>query len=665
VFDTVLVANRGEIAVRVLRTLRRMGVRGVAVYSDADARSPHVAAADVAVRIGPAAAARSYLSIPAIIEAARATGARAIHPGYGFLSENTAFAAACEDAGIVFVGPPSQAIEAMGDKIRAKQTVAKAGVPVVPGSDGAGLDDAALALAVEQVGYPVLLKPSAGGGGKGMREVHRPGDLADAIASARREARGSFGDDTLLVERLVTTPRHIEIQVMADAHGGVVHLGERECSLQRRHQKIVEEAPSALLTPTQRAAMGAAAVEAARAVGYVGAGTVEFIVGADAPDEFFFMEMNTRLQVEHPVTELVTGLDLVELQLRVAAGEPLPFGQDDVRLDGHAVEVRLYAEDPAAGFLPTGGRVLGLSLPDGVRVDSGIAEGGVVGSDYDPMLAKVIARGTDRADALRRLDAALRDTVVLGLGTNTAFLRALLADADVLAGRLDTGLVGRRLDDWTRADLPADVLPAAAAFSLRELEPTTEVVDPFDLPGGWRVGAPAWTTWRMSVDGGEPVTVRARGRAGAATVVVGDGEPVDARMDPPTRAHGSPDSRVGMTVGGVTRRYAVARDGEVLWLGRDGHAWAVREQGPTDAVTGETAGAGGPVRSPMPGTVTVVEVADGQRVAAGDRLVVVEAMKMEHVLTAPVAGVVRDLSARAGTTVARDAVLLTVEPEEQ
>ena len=658
-FDTVLVANRGEIAVRVIRTLRRLGVRSVAVYSAADAGAPHVVAADVAVRIGPAAAARSYLSIPAIIDAARATGAQAIHPGYGFLSENTAFAAACEDAGIVFVGPPPSAIEAMGDKIRAKQTVAKAGVPVVPGSDGAGLDDAALALAVEDVGYPVLLKPSAGGGGKGMREVHRPEDLADAIASARREARGSFGDDTLLVERLVTTPRHVEIQVMADAHGGVVHLGERECSLQRRHQKIVEEAPSPLLAPAQREAMGTAAVEAARSVGYVGAGTVEFIVGADAPDEFFFMEMNTRLQVEHPVTELVTGLDLVELQLRVAAGEPLPIGQEDVRLDGHAVEVRLYAEDPAAGFLPTGGRVLALSWPDGVRVDSGIAAGGVVGSDYDPMLAKVIAHGTDRADALRRLDAALRDTAVLGLGTNTAFLRALLADEEVRAGRLDTGLVGRRLAEWTRTELPADVLPAVAARSLLELEPTGAVVDPFDVPGGWRVGAPAWTTWRMSVDGGAPVVVRARGRAADAVVVVGDGPEVVVSGD------GGAGSGFRARVDGIDRTYAVARDGEVLWIGRDGSAWAVREQAPTDAAGAEATGAGGPVRSPMPGTVTVVEVAEGQVVAAGDRLVVVEAMKMEHVLTAPVDGTVRGLTARAGTTVARDAVLLDIEPEEQ
>jgi acetyl-CoA/propionyl-CoA carboxylase biotin carboxyl carrier protein len=670
VFDTVLVANRGEIAVRVLRTLRLLGVRSVAVFSDADASAPHVWLADVAVRIGPAAAAQSYLSIPAVIAAAKATGAQAIHPGYGFLSENTAFATACQDAGIVFVGPPASAIEAMGDKIRAKQTVAEAGVPVVPGCDdrgrdGSGLDDAALALAVEQVGYPVLLKPSAGGGGKGMHEVHRAEDLGQAVSTARREARSSFGDDTLLVERLVTTPRHIEIQVLADGHGNVIHLGERECSLQRRHQKIVEEAPSALLTESRRAAMGAAACDAARACGYSGAGTVEFIVGAEDPDRFFFMEMNTRLQVEHPVTELVTGLDLVELQLRVAAGEPLPITQDDVTLTGHAVEVRVYAEDPAAGFLPTGGRILALRLPDGVRVDSGIAEGGVVGSDYDPMLVKIISYGTDRDEALRRLDAALRDTVLLGLGTNIGFLRALLADEDVRAARLDTGLVGRRVEDWMSAELPDDVLAAAALHSLLELEPAGAVVDPFDVPGGWRVGEPAWATWRLSVPGHDPVEVAVRGRAGAAEARVGDAEPVpvSARTQPTTRSHPHPDSRVlGVACGGISRSYAVARDGATLWIGRDGHAWAVREQVPEEAAA--EAGAGGPVVSPMPGTVTVVEVVEGQQVSAGDRLVVVEAMKMEHVLTAPVDGVVHRLRAVAGSTVARDAVLLTVEGDD-
>ncbi len=661
-FSTVLVANRGEIACRVIRTLRRLGIRSVAVYTDPDAGAPHVALADLAVHLGPAPA---YLSADAVISAARRAGAQAIHPGYGFLSENTAFAAACEQAQIAFVGPPAAAIEAMGDKIRAKQTVAKAGVPVVPGSAGSGLDDEALARAVTEIGYPVLLKPSAGGGGKGMREVHRAGDLADAISSARREARGSFGDDTLLVERLVTDPRHIEIQVLADAHGNVIHLGERECSLQRRHQKIIEEAPSPLLDDAQRDAMGAAAAEAARAVGYTGAGTVEFIVSGDRPDEFFFMEMNTRLQVEHPVTEEIFGLDLVELQLRVAAGEREPWPARRPA-SGHAIEARIYAEDPAAGFLPTGGPVLALSWPAGVRVDAGIAAGSVVGSDYDPMLAKVIAHGPDRATALARLDAALSEVVVLGVGTNTGFLRALLADPDVQAGRLDTGLVGRRLDDLVHAELPADVLPAAAGLALAALEPSGDVVDPFDVPGGWRIGEPAWTTWQMTVTGTTlksdgPNEVRARGRAADALVAAADADPVRVRATPPAPGSG----RVPVTVDGITRAYAVARDADTLWLGRDGQAWAIREQAPLEAAAAAAAGSGGPVVSPMPGTVTVVEVTEGQSVTAGQRLLVVEAMKMEHVLAAPVDGIVRDLRAKPGATVAKDAVLAVVEPAPQ
>ncbi len=582
-FGTVLVANRGEIACRVIRTLRRLGIRSVAVYTEPDAGAPHVALADLAVYLGPAPA---YLSAEAVVSAARRAGAQAVHPGYGFLSENTAFAAACEQAGIVFVGPPAAAIEAMGDKIRAKQAVAKAGVPVVPGSDqesGSGLDDEALARAAAGIGYPVLLKPSAGGGGKGMREVHRPEDLADAIGSARRAARGSFGDDTLLVERLVTDPRHIEIQVLADAHGNVIHLGERECSLQRRHQKIIEEAPSPLLDDAQREAMGAAAVEAARAVGYTGAGTVEFIVSGDRPDEFFFMEMNTRLQVEHPVTEEIFGLDLVELQLRVAAGEREPWpARRQAR--GHAIEARIYAEDPAAGFLPTGGRVLALSWPDGVRVDAGIAAGSVVGSDYDPMLAKVIAHGTDRAEALARLDAALGQVVVLGVGTNTGFLRTLLADPDVRAGRLDTGLVGRRLDALARtgqpaAVPPADVLPAAAGLALAALEPAGDVTDPFDIPGGWRIGEPAWTTWQMTVTGTTiqttaPNEVRARGRAADALVAAGDADPVRVRV---ARADPASGGRVAVTVDGITRDYAVAREYTALpgVHGRPGRGHAV------------------------------------------------------------------------------------------
>ncbi|GEL26439.1 acetyl/propionyl-CoA carboxylase subuit alpha [Pseudonocardia sulfidoxydans NBRC 16205] len=662
-FSTVMVANRGEIALRVIRTLRRLGIRSVAVYTDVDAGSPHVAAADVAVSLG---ATNAYLSIERVLDAAKATGAEAIHPGYGFLSENTAFAAACEDAGIVFVGPPASAIEAMGDKIRAKQTVAKAGVPVVPGSDGAGLSDEDLAAAVDEIGYPVLLKPSAGGGGKGMVEVHDAADLSDAIVGARRVAKGAFGDDTLLVERLVTTPRHIEIQVLADAHGTVVHLGERECSLQRRHQKIVEEAPSALLTPEQRERMGAAAVEAARSVGYTGAGTVEFIVGGDRPDEFFFMEMNTRLQVEHPVTEMVTGLDLVEMQLRVAAGEPLPLRQDDVALTGHAIEVRVYAEDPTAGFLPTGGRVLAFEAPTGagIRTDAGIEAGGVVGSDYDPMLAKVIAHGADRDEALRRLDTALAHTTLLGLGTNIGFLRALLADDDVRAANLDTGLVGRRLDDWAAADLPADVVGVATGVALLDLEPRGQVVDPFDIPGGWRLGDTAATTRTLLVSGHDPVEVSARGRATDASIVI-EGA-LETRTSTELVSGNSRYSDYCHSQGGVSRRYTAARAGDgTLWIGRDGYAWAIREQGRLEAARADAAAGGGPVVSPMPGTVTVVDVAEGDTVVAGQRLVVVEAMKMEHVLTAPADGVVRELRARAGAAVAKDAVLLTVDTEEE
>jgi acetyl-CoA/propionyl-CoA carboxylase biotin carboxyl carrier protein len=668
VFDTVLVANRGEIALRVLRTLRALGIGSVAVYSDADAGAPHVAAADVAVRLGPAPAARSYLSVPAVLAAARATGAQAVHPGYGFLSENAAFATACADAGLVFVGPPPSAIAAMGDKIRARRAAAAAGVPVLPGADGRGLSDDELARAAADVGYPVLLKPSAGGGGKGMRAVHGPAQLADALAAARREALGAFGDATLLVERLVAAPRHVEVQVLADARGAVLHLHERECSLQRRHQKVVEEAPSPLLTPAQRARMGSAAVALARAVGYTGVGTVEFIVGADRPDAFFFLEMNTRLQVEHPVTELVTGLDLVELQLRVAAGEPLALSQDEVVLRGHAVEARVYAEDPAAGFLPTGGRVLALREPSGpgVRVDSGLAAGVLVGADYDPLLAKVIAHGADRAQALARLDAALAGTAVLGLGTNVAFLRALLADADVRAGRLDTGLVGRRVaeargdagdaGDRPDGDPPPDVLGAATGVWLLAREPRGPVVDPFDVPGGWRLGEPAWTTRRLAVAGHAPREVRCRGRAADAELVIGAGPPVR------TRTAADPDGTLVHTHDGVTRRYVVAVDGHgVTWVARDGRTWAVRDRAAEEAAAEAVAGAGGPVRSPMPGRVSVVAVVEGERVTAGQQLVVVEAMKMEHVLTAPVDGVVRALRARPGAAVARDAVLLTLD----
>jgi acetyl-CoA/propionyl-CoA carboxylase biotin carboxyl carrier protein len=654
VFETVLVANRGEIAVRVLSTLRAMGIRSVAVYSAADAGARHVREADVAVPLGPAPAAQSYLSVERVLAAAARTGAQAVHPGYGFLSENVEFARACEQAGVVFIGPPVAAIEAMGDKIRAKQTVMAAGVPVVPGRTEPGMDDDEVAAAAVETGFPVLLKPSAGGGGKGMRVVRAAAELADAIAAARREARGSFGDDTLLVERYIGAARHIEVQVLGDAHGTVVHLGERECSLQRRHQKVIEEAPSPLLSAAQRALMGQAAVEGARAVGYTGAGTVEFIVDADPGGrggdiDFFFLEMNTRLQVEHPVTEMVTGLDLVELQVRVAAGERLPMTQDDVRLTGHAIEARLYAEDPARGFLPQTGTVLGLREPDGagVRVDSSLAVGSVVGTDYDPMLAKVVAHGPDRETARARLLGALRHTAVLGVPTNTAFLRALLADPDVVAGRLDTGLIERRGEALTAVGPPSPRAYAAAALALLvEAEPGGPVVDRWDVPDGWRLGEPAWTVRRLQAAGGEPVTVRVRGRSAAAEVCVGDGGLVPAAA---IRDGGE----LAVTLDGLTSRHAVVHADGQVWLAADGRVTAFREHERLHTAV-EGAAADGAVTAPMPGTVTVVQAAVGDRVEAGAPLLVVEAMKMEHVLTAPVAGTVTELGVTAGQQVRLD-----------
>ncbi|MFJ3618417.1 biotin carboxylase N-terminal domain-containing protein [Streptomyces iakyrus] len=634
-FETVLVANRGEIAVRVIRTLRSMGVRSVAVFSDADADARHVREADTAVRIGPAPASESYLSAERLLEAAARTGAQAVHPGYGFLAENAAFARACAEAGLVFIGPPADAIALMGDKIRAKETVQKAGVPVVPGGRDPDLADAA-----RELGAPVLLKPSAGGGGKGMRLVRDLTRLEDEIASARREARASFGDDTLLVERWIDRPRHIEIQVLADGHGNVVHLGERECSLQRRHQKIIEEAPSVLLDEETRSAMGEAAVQAARSCGYRGAGTVEFIVPGNDPSSYYFMEMNTRLQVEHPVTELVTGLDLVEWQLRVAAGEPLGFTQQDVRLTGHAVEARICAEDPARGFLPSGGTVLRLREPqgDGVRTDSGLTEGTEVGSLYDPMLSKVIAYGPDRATALRKLRAALAETVTLGVQTNAGFLRRLLAHPAVVSGDMDTGLVEREVEGLVPTDVPEEVYEAAAAVRLEALKPEPGGwTDPFSVPSGWRLGGePKPAAFHLWVR--EALEYTPRGTA----AVTGD--------------------RVAVTLDGVRHTFHRAAD----WLGRDGDAWHVRDHDPVEASLTRAAHAGADsLTAPMPGTVTVVKVAVGDEVSAGQSLLVVEAMKMEHVIAAPHAGKVTELDVAPGTTVAMDQVLAVIAPHEE
>ena len=637
-FDTVLIANRGEIAVRVIRTLRRMGIRSVAVYSEADAGARHVSEADVAVLLGPAPARQSYLNIPAVVDAALRTGAQAVHPGYGFLSENAEFAAALAQAGIVFIGPPAAAIATMGDKITAKETVTRFGVPVVPGISRPGLSDAELIAGADDVGYPVLVKPSAGGGGKGMRMVTDPADLPAAIASSRRESAAAFGDDTLFLERFVLRPRHIEVQVLADGHGNVIHLGERECSLQRRHQKVIEEAPSALLDEATRARIGAAACDTARSVDYVGAGTVEFIVSADRPDEFFFMEMNTRLQVEHPVTEMVTGWDLVEWQVRIAAGETLTAGQDDVELHGHAIEARVYAEDPANGFLPTGGTVLDLREPHGagVRVDSGIYPDSVVGSDYDPMLAKVVAHADDRAAALRGLDRALADTAVLGLVTNIDFLRFLIADDDVAAGRLDTGLLDRRVGDYRPAAGADTEFVAAAAYRwLQRWAGSTD--DPWTTPTGWRMGAHAPTLIRLRC-GERTDHVGITGTPSAARVDVEDGETY-------TLAATLDGDVLTVTVDGLRTEYRVADADHRIWLaGPDGVAVLdeVREAPvrPDDEHAGDAE-----LVSPMPGAVVAVNVTDGAQVSAGAVVVAVEAMKMEHSLKSPVDGLVELLVA--------------------
>ncbi|MCV7345946.1 acetyl/propionyl/methylcrotonyl-CoA carboxylase subunit alpha [Mycolicibacterium rhodesiae] len=654
-FNTVLVANRGEIAVRVIRTCKAMGIRSVAVYSDADAGARHVTEADTAVRIGPPPARQSYLDIQAVVGAALRTGAQAVHPGYGFLSENAEFAAALEQAGLAFIGPPSAAIRTMGDKIAAKATVSKFGVPVVPGIARPGLTDAELIDAAADIGFPILVKPSAGGGGKGMRRVDDAADLPAALGAARRESAAAFGDDTLFLERFVLRPRHIEVQVLADGFGNVVHFGERECSLQRRHQKVIEEAPSPLLDPQTRARIGAAACDTARSVDYVGAGTVEFIVSADKPDEFFFMEMNTRLQVEHPVTEMVTGYDLVEWQVRVAAGEKLPFTSDDITLTGHAIEARVYAEDPGAGFLPTGGPVLALLEPsgDGVRVDSGLAQGMTIGSDYDPMLSKVIAHGADRAAALRTLDRALLHTAVLGVGTNIEFLRFLLADDDVAAGRLDTGLIDRT--PFVPAPIGDDAFIAAAAYRWLTRWPS-EPADPWDVPSGWRVGAPAPTGIRLrSGDRTDHVHITGVPAGAVARIEDRESRSLSGELD---------GNQLAVTIDGVRSVYTVAVNGDQIWLAGGGRSLVLEEVReapvrPDDELSGDAE-----LVSPMPGTVVAVGVSNGDDVAAGTVVVAVEAMKMEHSLTAPVDGIV-ELHVAVGDQVKVGQLLAKVTAREE
>ncbi len=656
---TLLVANRGEIAVRVMRTARRMGIRTVAVYSDADAASLHVATADEAYRIGPAPARESYLVPEAILEAARRAGADAIHPGYGFLSENADFAEACAAAGIVFVGPPASAIRAMGSKSAAKQLMERAGVPLVPGYHGDDQSPALLAGEAARIGFPVLIKASAGGGGKGMKVAESAAGFEAALASARREALSSFGDDRVLIEKYLTRPRHIEIQVFADSHGNVVHLHERDCSIQRRHQKVVEEAPAPGLTAERRAAMGRAAVEAAKAVGYVGAGTVEFI--AEGGD-FFFMEMNTRLQVEHPVTEFVTGQDLVEWQIRVARGEPLPLRQDEIPLAGAAIEVRLYAEDPAKGFLPQTGRLAHLKLPDdrpGIRVDAGVRQGDAVTVNYDPMIAKIIATGADRAEAIRRLAGALEATEVVGLATNRSFLARIARHPAFAAAELDTGFIARNEAELLPPAEAADgetLAVAAFVLMVEAARQAAAAADPADPWSPWaradafRLNRPRFT--ELTLVGEDMAEHRVRAHVAAGRYEVGEAA---YRIDGSVAADGA----LSVAVDGRRRSGRAVIEGGRLTLFLDGRQTALRLLDPRD--TGGTEGGGaGRVVAPMPGKIIEIAVAMGERVEKGRLLVVLEAMKMEHALLAPRDGTVEAIHGKAGDLVVEGAELVVL-----
>ncbi|MBC7168079.1 biotin carboxylase N-terminal domain-containing protein [Phenylobacterium sp.] len=624
---SLLVANRGEIARRIFRTARRMGVSTIAIYSDADAQAPHVREADRAVRVGPAAAAESYLNMEAVLAAAREAGAEAIHPGYGFLSENAAFAEAVTAAGLVWVGPPPAAIRAMGLKDAAKALMAEAGVPVTPGYLGEDQSAARLAAEAERIGFPVLIKAVAGGGGKGMRKVDRAADFAEALGAAQREAKAAFGDDRVLLETYVTRPRHIEVQVFGDSHGQVVHLFERDCSLQRRHQKVIEEAPAPGMTEAVRQAVCAAAVRAAQAVDYVGAGTVEFIADASEglrADRIWFMEMNTRLQVEHPVTEAVTGQDLVEWQLRIAAGEPLPLSQDEIMLSGWAMEARLYAENPATGFLPSTGELEHFVLPGGVRIDSGVEAGGVVSPHYDPMIAKLIARGETREVAAAALAEACAEVEVWPVRTNAGFLARCLAEPDFLAGEVDTSFIGERLEALATPPAPSETALAAAALGrLADEEPS-----PSDPNSPWR----ALTGFRLNA-------------APARTVrLYRDGQPVEAPI---------PRDGLGADV-------LLAQDGQIVVF-EAGEAYAFDPVAP-QALGGEGATGDGAITSPMPGKVVAVSVEAGQSVSRGQTLVTLEAMKMEHALAAPFDGVVETLSVAAGDQVSEGLVMVRLAP---
>ncbi|MDX3928313.1 MAG: acetyl/propionyl/methylcrotonyl-CoA carboxylase subunit alpha [Shinella sp.] len=657
-FRKILIANRGEIACRVIRTARRMGIRTIAVYSEADRNALHVALADEAHCIGPPPAVESYLNIDAVVDACRKSSAEAVHPGYGFLSENPLFVDAIERAGLVFIGPSAAAIRAMGLKDAAKTLMEDAGVPIVPGYHGAEQSAERLAAHAAAIGYPVLIKARAGGGGKGMRRVGGPEDFRAALEGACREAEAAFGDGRVLIEKYMAKPRHIEVQVFGDSHGNVVHLFERDCSAQRRHQKVIEEAPAPGVTPEMRGVMGEAAVRAAKAIGYIGAGTVEFIADVSEglrEDRFFFMEMNTRLQVEHPVTEAITGLDLVEWQLRVAAGEPLPRKQDELAIGGWAFEARIYAENPARDFLPATGRLSLFEAPEGARVDSGVRTGDEITPFYDPMIAKLVTHGRDRDQALKRLEAALRDCRIAGVTTNTAFLSRLCRLPELAAGDVDTGLIARAGEALT-AEEPATkeawaLAALAAAGMLREPEDR----DPWIRLRGFRLWGDAWQSVRVRHQDEEHEIRIDPGEAGHFTVRVAEGE-----LSFSLRA--AEDDWFHLDFGDRAARAKVVREGLHLAVFLDGAGYQFSIP---DALAGHAeSGAGGDrLTAPMPGLVRLVSVEPGTEVAKGDPLITMEAMKMELVLAAPRDGKVAELFIRSGDQVEEGALLLRLEEE--
>lgn len=686
-FSTLLIANRGEIACRVAATARRLGIKTIAVYSDADANARHVAACDVAVRVGGPAPRDSYLRADVILAVAQAQGAQAVHPGYGFLSENAGFAEAVAAAGMSFVGPPASAIAAMGSKSAAKALMDRAGVPLVPGYHGDNQDPEFLRQQADGIGYPVLIKASAGGGGKGMRVVERSEDFVAALASCQREAKSSFGDDRVLIERYLQKPRHIEIQVFADTHGNCVYLFERDCSVQRRHQKVIEEAPAPGMTLERRRAMGEAAVAAARAVGYVGAGTVEFIAEPDG--RFYFMEMNTRLQVEHPVTEMITGLDLVEWQLRVAAGQPLPLTQDQLHIDGHAIEARIYAENPDKQFLPSIGTLRYLGLPPHVtfanapvRVDGGVQTGDTITPYYDPMIAKLIVHGADRDQARARMATALAQTHVVGVRTNVTFLRRLMLDEAFAAADLDTGLIERRRASLLPGVLPASdaaVACATAAVLVLQRASGSAATDPWGAQDGWRLSQTYARTFSW-MDGEQTRSaLLARDAAGAWTLDTGAGAQAFAwRVDSDAVAGVQAGSTAGVNggqradeAGGATavrvawgeqvHRAVVVQAGEQFTVFADGVSTTLSRFDPLAHAADEASDHVGGLLAPMPGKIIAIAVKVGDVVQRGQALLVMEAMKMEHTIAAPAAGRVRELFYAVGDQVGDSAELIGID----